>query len=247
MILTIVVVLVVLLLMILTVYFLLKGMLSKVNEKGKEFFVLKLSELEQSKKETDKKEEKKEIEKVEEKIVSNVDTNINQNNVILYQSKDLSDFDVKEVLQLVKKIDSKFNYDERYIVEEFVNQTVNDDTSLKYNNLVELKKFINKIGLYKLLRMSESETEKFKCDIIKYDKDILDSYLTINEKFDIEGFISYLDIEIKKNDPIIYVLVGNKNVSFDDVSDKVKTVYKEEVYRGIKIVYRSDIYDYSLG
>ena len=46
---------------------------------------------------------------------------------------------------------------------------------------------------------------------------------------------------------MIYVLVGNKNVSFNDVSDRVKTMYKEEVYRGIKIIYKGNIYDYSLG
>ena len=81
----------------------------------------------------------------------------------------------------------------------------------------------------------------------KIDSDLLYTYERINEKFDLENFIGYLDIEIKKNDPTIYVLVGNKNVSFNEVSEKVKTMYREEVYRGIKIVYRGNIYDYSLG
>lgn len=223
-------------------------MFNKVDEKGKEFFLFKLSELDQEKKEKlEKKEVNKEFVDVEEKNISNNNINVNQNNVFLYESKDLSDFNVKDVIQLVKKIDSKFNYDERYIVEEFVKQTLNDDTESKYNNLVDLKDYIKNIGLYKLLRMSNDEIEEFKCDIIKYDRDILYDYLSINEKFDLGDFISYLDIEIKKNDPIIYVLVGDKNISFDDVSDKVKTVYSEEVYKGIKIVYKNDIYDYSLG
>ncbi len=231
--------------MIVTVYFILKSILSSVNEKGKEYFTLKLSEID-SKKSGNKNSEEEEKDRVVQVLLPN-ELNQGEGGVVLYQSKNVNDFDVKDILQVIKKIDSKFNYDERYIVEEFVNQTLSDNSTDKYNKLTQVKKYIEKVGIYNLLRDNEEEINEFKKEVSKIDNELIFTYEKINEHFDLENFIGYLDIEIKKNDPMIYVLVGNKNVSFNDVSDKVKTMYREEVYRGIKIIYRGNIYDYSLG
>ena len=232
--------------MIVTVYFILKSILGNVNEKGKEYFTLKLSEIDKSNQGSRVKEEEKEREIVQVLLPNELNQQ-GDGSVVLYQSKNVNDFDVKDILQVIKKIDSKFNYDEKYIVEEFVNQTMADDSKEKYDKLVKVKKYIEKVGIYNLLRKNDAEIKEFKDEVSKIDSDLLYTYERINEKFDLENFIGYLDIEIKKNDPTIYVLVGNKNVSFNEVSEKVKTMYREEVYRGIKIVYRGNIYDYSLG
>ncbi len=233
--------------MIITVYFILKSMLGSVNEKGKEYFTIKLSELDnQNKKEKNYEEEEEEKEKVVQVLLPN-ELNQNQDSIVLYQSKNVNEFDVKDVLKFIKKIDAKFNYDDRYIVEEFAKQTIEDSSDEKYNKLVKVKKLIEKIGIYKLLTSNDEEIDEFKNEINKIDDEIVSIYEKVNGFFDLENFIAYLDIEIRKADPMIYVLVGNKNVSFNDVSDRVKTMYKEEVYRGIKIIYKGNIYDYSLG
>ena len=232
--------------MIVTVYFILKSILGNVNEKGKEYFTLKLSEIDKSNQGSRVKEEEEKEKEIVQVLLPN-ELNQGDGSVVLYQSKNVNDFDVKDILQVIKKIDSKFNYDERYIVEEFVNQTKADNSKEKYDKLVQVKKYIEKVGIYNLLRKTDAEIKEFKDEVSKIDSDLLYTYERINEVFDLENFIGYLDIEIKKNDPTIYVLVGNKNVSFNEVSEKVKTMYREEVYRGIKIVYRGNIYDYSLG
>ena len=233
--------------MIVTVYFILKSMLGSVNEKGKEYFTIKLSELDnQSKKTKVYEEEEEEKEKVVQVLLPN-ELNQNQDSIVLYQSKNVNEFDVKDVLKFIKKIDAKFNYDDRYIVEEFAKQTVEDSSADKYNKLVNVKKYIEKVGVYKLLTSNDEEIDEFKGEVNKIDDEIISIYEKVNGFFDLENFIAYLDIEIRKADPMIYVLVGNKNVSFNDVSDRVKTMYKEEVYRGIKIIYKGNIYDYSLG
>ncbi len=221
--------------------------MSGVNEKGKEYFTIKLSELDnQNKKEKNYEEEEEEKEKVVQVLLPN-ELNQNQDSIVLYQSKNVNEFDVKDVLKFIKKIDAKFNYDDRYIVEEFAKQTIEDSSDEKYNKLVKVKKLIEKIGIYKLLTSNDEEIDEFKNEINKIDDEIVSIYEKVNGFFDLENFIAYLDIEIRKADPMIYVLVGNKNVSFNDVSDRVKTMYKEEVYRGIKIIYKGNIYDYSLG
>lgn len=246
MLITIGIIILILGLMILTVYLILKGIMSSVNEKGKEYFTLKLSELDKKNTPLIKEEKEEEKEKIVQVLLAN-ELNQNQDSIVLYQSKNVNDFDVKDILQFIKKIDAKFNYDERYIVEEFVNQTLADSSDEKYNKLIAVKKYIEKVGIYKLLISSDEEMDNFKSEVNKIDDEIITIYEKINGFFDLENFIAYLDIEIRKSDPTIYVLVGNKNVSFNDVSDRVKTMYREEVYRGIKIIYKGNIYDYSLG
>ena len=232
--------------MIITIYFILKGIINSVNEKGKEYFALKLSELDKNNNQkNENKEEKEEEPKNEVTTVS--ETPQGNGSIVLYQSKDVDDIDVKDVLQLVKKIDTKFNYDDRYIVDEFVKQTKDDNNREKYDKLTSIKKYIEKIGIYNLIIADEDTIQNFKNEVSKIDEDIITTYEKINEKFDIENFIAYLDIEIKKNDPAIYVMVGNKNISFDDLGERVKTIYREEVYKGIKILYKGNVYDYSLG
>lgn len=231
--------------MIVTIYFILKGILGSVNEKGKEFFTIRLTELDANRK-VNKEEEKEEKVVVEQVLLPN-ELNQNQDSIFLYQSKNVNNIAVKDILQFIKKIDSKFNYDDKYIVTEFVSQTEQDSNADRFHRLTTIKKNIEKIGIYNLLIASDEKIEEFKNDINKIDDEILTTYEKVNGFFDLENFIAYLDIEIRKSDPTIYVLVGNRNVSFDEVSDRVKTMYKEEVYRGIKIIYKGNIYDYSLG
>ena len=232
--------------MVITIYFILRGILGSVNEKGKEFFTIRLTELDNSRKVEKKEEKEEENTKIEQVLLPN-ELNQNQDSIVLYQSKNVNDIAVKDILQFIKKIDSKFNYDDKYIVKEFVNQTEEDSNADRFNRLTSIKKNIEKIGVYNLLIADEEKIKEFKDSINKVDNEILTTYEKVNGFFDLENFIAYLDIEIKKSDPTIYVLVGNKNVSFNEVSDRVKTMYREEVYRGIKIIYKGNIYDYSLG
>ena len=62
----------------------------------------------------------------------------------------------------------------------------------------------------------------------------------------IYNFLNYLDYQLQSQSPFIYVLVGNKQENYDYLSDKVKTIYDEKIYKGIKIKYRNKIYDYSI-
>ena len=105
--------------MIITIYFILRGIINSVNEKGKEYFALKLSELDKNSNQKNENKEEKEEEPKKEVTVVNETPQVN-GSIVLYQSKNVDDIDVKDVLQLVKKIDTKFNYDDRYIVDEFV-------------------------------------------------------------------------------------------------------------------------------
>ena len=56
----------------------------------------------------------------------------------------------------------------------------------------------------------------------------------------------YLDQLVDLNSPKIIILVGSKNENYDHLSDYIETKYNDKIYRGIKIVYKNRVYDFSL-
>ena len=59
--------------------------------------------------------------------------------------------------------------------------------------------------------------------------------------FVINNFIKFLDVELAKNDPTIYVYVGNEKENYDDLADNIKTIYDKNIIRGIKIKYHNNV------
>ena len=62
----------------------------------------------------------------------------------------------------------------------------------------------------------------------------------------IDNFIDYLDQLVDLNNPKVKILVGNKSENYDHLGNYIETVYDDKIYRGIKIVYRNKVYDFSL-
>jgi hypothetical protein len=75
---------------------------------------------------------------------------------------------------------------------------------------------------------------------------IYKAFLKINNKHDIDSFIDYLNELVELNSPNIIVYVGNKTENYDHLSNYIKTIYSKDIYKGIKIIYKNKIYDYSL-
>ena len=62
----------------------------------------------------------------------------------------------------------------------------------------------------------------------------------------VDGFMDYLNELLDLNSPNIMVYVGSKSENYDYLSKYIKTVYSKDIYKGIRIIYRKRIYDYSL-
>ena len=56
----------------------------------------------------------------------------------------------------------------------------------------------------------------------------------------------YLDQLVDLNSQKIVILVGSKNENYDHLSEYIETKYNDKIYRGIKIVYKNRVYDFSL-
>ena len=62
----------------------------------------------------------------------------------------------------------------------------------------------------------------------------------------IDNFMNYLEELIDLNNPTILVYVGNKEENYDHLSKYIKTKYTKDIYRGIRIIYKNKMYDFSL-
>ena len=190
-----------LLLMTSIVFFALKKTIDNVNKKGKAFFALKLQDYE------DNKEKSKEVakkEQIEDREHINNNNNSDSLKQIIYVSEK-KDYEIDDIFKLFKDIDDKFsiNYDE--IVHQFINN-VHNFNSDRYNSLLKLKEKIEEKDLYKMLVLNNQD------DIISMIKSVnnnlLNEYLMYNPNFDLLNFVNYLDIQIAKADPTIYIFVA---------------------------------------
>ena len=61
-----------------------------------------------------------------------------------------------------------------------------------------------------------------------------------------EDFIDYLNRLIELNDPTVTILVSSNKENYDYIDKKIKTKVSNSIYKGIKILYRNKVYDFSL-
>lgn len=239
---TILVVLIVLGLMSIALFYLLKKEVDNINEMCKVYFLLK------TQKYTDNiNRENKEIDVVKEKIEVEKKDNENNDSTIVYVEKK-ANYQIDDLLKMMKTIDSKFIVDDKMTISNFIETYVTDnrDSIRRFFDLKKMKEYIDEIGIYNIIVGSDEEKEDIKKQLVLIDEDIFNEYYSGKTEFDIEDFNNYLEYEIGKCDPTIYVYVGNKEDNYDEINNRIKTVYDKNIYKGIKIVYLNKLYDYSL-
>ena len=151
-------------------------------------------------------------------------------------------------LEIIKKqieyLDEKFKMDYVALIKKFL-ENIKDDGV--YQFCIELKKKFTSAEIFKLKTMlDEEQVEYLKKFLTEEEFKIFKLYRKIEKKPTIDGFLDYIDELIDLNNPCILVYVGKKEENYDHLSKYIKTVYSKEIYKGIKIIYKKRIYDYSL-
>ena len=150
----------------------------------------------------------------------------------------------KNIFEIEKMINDKFNYDNEKIIEEFVKRVEN---TKNYDFCKKLKRKFNNTKMYDLKILQDQELEtSLKKLLTKKEYKLLEAYKQTHMKFKLEEFANYVDELVELNSPNITVYVGSKNENYDHLSKHIKTKIDPNIYRGVKILYQSKMYDFSL-
>jgi len=240
---------IVIVVLVIFMFFILKGTVRKINSQTKLYFVDKLQEYDYL---IDQKLEKlneinQEIKEKELKKEEESDSLVGKSYEFDYNIIDLlnkTQYQDKNIFEINKKIDEKFHIDYVALLNHFLMQ-VSDDRIYQFCKGL-LDKFTSDV-IYDLKVISREEQEIYLEKFLSNQEyQIYQLYCKLNSFFEIDGFLDYIHELIDLNNPNIIVYVGRKEENYDYLSKYIKTVYSKEIYKGIKIIYRNKIYDYSL-
>lgn len=240
---------VVIALLVFIMFIILKKTVNAINSQTKTYFVDKLQaydnlidEKEQRLNEINELLKNKELGLIDEKTTLKKDGyDFDYNIIELFNS---TEYQNKELLRITKLIDEKFDFNHEKLIKNFLTCINNVD---EYEFCLNLKnKFTSEI-VYNIKTLLDMELDNYMKDFLtakEYDIYIL--FKDLNGKFLIEDFVDYLDRLVDLNDPTITIYVSNKRENYDYLSKHIKTVVADDIYSGIKIVYKDKIYDFSL-
>ena len=221
-----------------------------VNSQTKSYFVNKLQgydDLIQDKE--NKLEEINELIKDREKGIKEETAGLVNNNSYAFDTNVIDIFNETKyqdnnIFELNKKIDENFvvNYEE--LVKDFL--TLCRD-SKDYDFCVNLRGKFDSDTIYMLKCMlPDAMEDKLKDMLDSKEYKVYETFKLIVNEHDIENFVLYLDQLVDLNNPKVKILVGSKSENYDHLSEYIETVYSDKIYRGVKIVYRNKVYDFSL-
>lgn len=237
---TILIIVAALLVLTILMFLFLKKVVKEINAQLKKYFVLKLQDYDDLIEEREKKIQV--IEKNVNKEIVNNSFNTKEK-VICVTPKEI-EFEIDDLIGKLKKIDESFKIDTKSVVLEFLKYKVDKENINLYNELINLKKSIEKYGIYKLITDNNNELSKIIKNSSLECQELMKKYFDITN--DVNQFMIFLNREIARFDPNIYIEVGNNHENYNNLSPRIKTIYNKKIYKGIKIYYHSKLYNYCL-
>ena len=227
-------------------FLVLKNTVKNLNERAKTYFVNKLQnydEIIESK--------SRQLEVINEKIRNLENINI-EDNLKTTNSKFDSSYEIKDptykddqIFREYKKINEKFNINNEEVIISFIEKNIQNCSNALYHLLNSIDNKLNFECIYKLILMNSAEqVEALKRIFTDEEMKILYTYS--QSEFNILKFKGYIEELIRKEDPTIYIKVGNKEENYDYLNSLIKTSYDDSLCKGIMIIYKSKLYDYGL-
>lgn len=239
---------VVIILLVLAMSLILKNTVKTIDDKSKSYFVDKLQQYDYL---IDEKEKKlSELEEELEKRKNGLKENKTREGKPTYDF-DNSIIDLltetnyldKNIFAINKKIEEKFIINYEDLIKDFLSNIKGDN---RYDFCVKLRNKFTPDEIYNIeLMLPEERNAYLKKTLSEEEYKVYEIYLASN-KFNMEDFIDYLNRLIELNDPTVVVLVPNDKVNYDYIDKNIKTKVSEGIYKGIKILYRNKVYDFSL-
>lgn len=223
----------------------LKKLIESLSADSKEYYFKKVQdfdkELMEKQREIDNLEQKrneKDNEKDIERVVER--SGVDKDLINIFSS---TDYEATNALKIASRVDEIFQIDEEKILKDFLNKARVNENYLIYQKLYD--RFSPNL-IYKLKMLNnKSQVSSIKKILTPEELEVFDAYVN-TRKFTLEKFLLDLSEVIENNLPSIEVIVGSKNKNYDHLSPYIKTVYSEDIYKGMIIKYQDRIYDYSI-
>lgn len=239
---------VVIILLVVVMSLVLKNAVKTIDDKSKSYFVDKLKEYDYLIDEKEKRlsELESELEKRKNGLKDNRESasrsSYDFDSSIIDLLTETSYLD-KNIFEINKKIEEKFIINYEDLIKDFLSNIKDDN---KYDFCIELRNKFNPDEIYKIEIMLDDEREEYLKKFLNNDEYKVYELFISSNKFNMEDFVDYLNRLIEINNPIVTILVSSKNINFDHIDNKIKTKVSDNIYRGIKILYRNRVYDFSL-
>ena len=229
----------------LIMFILLRRIVKTINEQTKVFFMMKLQSYDDMIEAKQQELNNLKAQEITKEEVNETVQEQSNNGVSVVIPKETPVYKVEGLVDIIRQIDKEFNHDFKKIILEFASKSKNEDNTY-YKDISKIKKELEKYGLFNLVTKSKEEQIKIVQELEITKTELFKNYEEHYGNFVINNFIKFLDVELAKNDPTIYVYVGNEKENYDDLADNIKTIYDKNIIRGIKIKYHNNIDEYHL-
>ncbi len=235
-------------LLIIVMFLLLKRLIFKVNQQSMDYFLDKLKAYDQLVDDREKKLKELDelIDNKENELNKKEESHVHENTPVFFYDLKNVNYKDENIFHKMKEVDRKFHFDNKKVVSDFIDHHFDASIIEEYKKYCEIKERFNQDTIFNILTKKESKQIDEVRSILGDSVSILDHYLKKNKVFHIKKFVSYLNNILNTLDPYVYVYVGNENENYNSLHSYVQTKFDDSIYKGIRIIYRGKLYDYSI-